>query len=142
MLCISVQLPKSTGDIHRKKKRRFRSAWSRGEIKQPKKKRLIEKDAAEKKDSEAENEGIKTEEEEAEDREEGQKDGEKSDDDVSVHSTCNLDEEDRGEVATPGTSKKEEVGIFESTVGDQYGLIYEGTITPPMYTKVNWFVHY
>lgn len=114
ILCTSVQLPKSTGDIHRKKRRRFRNAWARGEIKQPKKKRLIEKDATEKKDSEAENEGTKTEEEEGEDREEGQKDGEKSEDDVSVHSTCNLDEEDRGEVATPVTSKnlKEEVRIF------------------------------
>ncbi|KAK8734879.1 hypothetical protein OTU49_005708 [Cherax quadricarinatus] len=96
------QHAKSTGDI-RRRKRRCRSAWSRGEIKSPKKKRIIEKDPAEKKDLEIDSEQTKTLEgvNEAEKSTSLQladkhaDDGERSDDDVSVHSTCNSEERER-----------------------------------------------
>lgn len=108
------QQAKSTGDIHRRRKRRFRSAWSRGEIKTPKKKRIIEKDCSDKKEVEVENEETKTEEEadEVENKKNSEKlqdksmdGGEKSEDDVSVHSTCNSDERERNTENSAGDVK-------------------------------------
>lgn len=92
--CFTDQQAKTTGDIHRRRKRRYRSAWSRGEIK-PKKRRIIEKETTEKREG-IENYEAKTEEEEEEEvenKEKVEENGEKSEEEVSVHSTDNSDDE-------------------------------------------------
>ncbi|XP_037783045.1 ATPase family AAA domain-containing protein 2B-like isoform X2 [Penaeus monodon] len=91
---VTDQQAKTTGDIHRRRKRRYRSAWSRGEIK-PKKRRIIEKETTEKREG-IENYEAKTEEEEEEEvenKEKVEENGEKSEEEVSVHSTDNSDDE-------------------------------------------------
>ncbi|KAG7168547.1 ATPase family AAA domain-containing protein 2B-like [Homarus americanus] len=97
------QHAKTTGDIHRRRKRRLRNAWARGEIKVQKRRRIIEKDSPEKKELGLQSPEIKRDEEVVEEEnkitleevEEKQAvDGEKSEDDVSVHSTYNSEEKE------------------------------------------------
>ncbi|KAK7081664.1 ATPase AAA domain-containing protein 2, partial [Halocaridina rubra] len=81
-----IKNQRSKSDGYRRKKRK--SSWARGEIKQPKRKRILEKD--DKKDKDDTDAKVENGDDEAK-KMTDEDDGDRSEEDVSVHSTDNSD---------------------------------------------------